>query len=175
MEPIVRETNDADLPGIAAIYNDAILNSTATFDVEPWSEERWRVWLRGHANPYAVIVAVDGEDVLGWGSLSPFRTKAAYRYTTENSVYVREDQRGNGIGRLLLARLVAVASENGFRTVIARIGGDNPVSVRLHERQGFETVAIEREVGHKFGRWLDVVVMQVMAGTPACNNGYDAC
>ena len=162
MEPIVREANDADLPGIAAIYNDAILNSTATFDVEPWSEERWRVWLRGHANPYAVIVAVDGEDVLGWGSLSPFRTKAAYRYTTENSVYVREDQRGNGIGRLLLARLVAVASENGFRTVIARIAGDNPVSVRLHERQGFETVGIEREVGHKFGRWLDVVVMQKM-------------
>ena len=122
-----------------------------------------------------MIVAVDGEDVLGWGSLSPFRTKAAYRYTTENSVYVREDQRGNGIGRLLLARLVAVASENGFRTVIARIAGDNPVSVRLHERQGFETVGIEREVGHKFGRWLDVVVMQWMVGTPACNNGYDAC
>jgi len=164
MEPALRVAEDADLPGIAAIYNDAILNSTATFDVEPWSEGQWRAWLRGHADPYAVIVAVDGEEVLGWGSLSPFRTKAAYRYTTENSVYVREGQRGNGIGRLLLARLVEVAATNSFRTVIARITGDNPVSVRLHERYGFEMVGVEREVGHKFGRWLDVVVMQRMVG-----------
>jgi len=162
MEPIVRPAEADDLPGIAAIYNDAILNSTATFDVEPWSEERWRDWLRRHADPYAAIVAADGQEVLGWAALSPFRSKAAYRYTSEDSVYVREDQRGNGIGRLLLARLVEVAAENGFRTVIARIAGDNPVSVRLHERLGFETVGVEREVGRKFGRWLDVVVMQWM-------------
>ena len=164
MEPIVRVARVADLPGIAGIYNDAILNSTATFDVEPWDAAQQRRWLRQHADPYSVIVAVEGGEVLGWASLSPFRSKAAYLYTTENSVYVRDDLRGIGIGRLLLARLLKVAAENGFRTVIARIAGDNPVSVRLHERYGFETVGVEREVGHKFGRWLDVVVMQRMVG-----------
>ncbi len=162
MEPKVRAVRAADLPGIAAIYNDAILNSTATFDLEPWDAARWQRWLRQHKRPYAVIVAVEGDEVLGWGSLSPFRTKAAYQYTAENSVYVREDLRGSGIGRLLLARLLEVATENGFRTMIARITADNPVSVRLHERYGFETVGVEREVGHKFGRWLDVAVMQKM-------------
>ena len=164
VEPIVRPATAADPPGIAGIYNHAILNSTATFDVEPWDAVRQRRWLREHTHPYAVIVAVDGEEVLGWASLSPFRTKAAYLYTAENSVYVRDDLRGNGIGQLLLARLLEVAAENGFRTVIARITADNPVSVRLHERYGFETVGVEREVGHKFGRWLDVVVMQRMVG-----------
>ena len=164
MEPKVRLARATDLPGIAAVYNHAILNSTATFDVEPWDAARQRRWLREHRRPYAVIVAVDGDTVLGWASLSPFRAKAAYQYTAENSVYVRDDLRGNGIGRLLLARLVEVAAENGFHSVIARIAGDNPVSVRLHERYGFRTVGVEREVGHKFGRWLDVVVMQVMVG-----------
>jgi phosphinothricin acetyltransferase len=164
MEPMIRAAAAADLPGIAAIYNDAILNSTATFDVEPWDDEQCRRWLREHGHPYAVIVAVGGDPVLGWASLSPFRAKAAYQYTAENSVYVRDDLRGNGIGGLLLARLLEVAAENGFRTVIARIAGDNPVSVRLHERYGFRTVGVEREVGHKFGRWLDVVVMQMMVG-----------
>jgi len=158
----VRLARATDLPGIAGIYNHAILNSTATFDVEPWDDARQRRWRREHRRPYAVIVAVDGDTVLGWASLSPFRAKAAYLYTAENSVYVRDDLRGSGIGGLLLARLLEVAAENGFRTVIARIAGDNPVSVRLHERHGFETVGVEREVGHKFGRWLDVVVMQVM-------------
>jgi len=139
MKPIIRAAADADLPGIAAIYNQAILNSTATFDVEPWDDEQWRRWLREHAHPYVVIVAAEGEGVLGWASLSPFRAKAAYLYTAENSVYVRDDLRGNGIGGLLLARLTEVAAENGFHSVIARIAGDNPVSVRLHERYGFQT------------------------------------
>ena len=164
MEPIVRLATTSDLPGIARIYNHAIFNSTATFDVEPWSDGQQHRWLHEHRRPYAVIVAVDGDTVLGWASLSPFRAKAAYQHTAENSVYVRDDLRGNGIGRLLLARLVEVAAENGFHSVIARIAGDNPVSVRLHERHGFETVGVEREVGHKFGRWLDVVVMQMMVG-----------
>src|SRR3990170_848240 len=139
MEPKVRLARATDLPGSAAVYNHAILNSTATFDVEPWDAARQRRWLREHRRPYAIIVAVDGDTVLGWASLSPFRTKAAYQYTAENSVYVRDDLRGKGIGVLLMERLLEVAAENGFRKLIARIAGDNPVSVQMHERLGFDT------------------------------------
>ncbi|HEY7467511.1 MAG TPA: GNAT family N-acetyltransferase, partial [Dehalococcoidia bacterium] len=93
-------------------------------------------------------------------SLGPFRSKPAYRHTTENSVYVRGDAQGNGVGGLLLARLVEVAAENGWHTIIARITAPNPASERLHARYGFERVGVEREVGRKFERWLDVLIMQ---------------
>ncbi|KKL10812.1 hypothetical protein LCGC14_2552100, partial [marine sediment metagenome] len=96
----------------------------------------------------------------GWASLGSYRLKEAYRFTAEDSVYVCSDMQGGGIGALLLARLLEAAAENGFRTVIARIAAPNPASVRLHRGFGFRRVGVEREVGRKFGRWLDVVVMQ---------------
>jgi L-amino acid N-acyltransferase YncA len=158
--PVIRSAEAADLPAIADIYNDAVLNSTATFDVEPWSTERRDTWFREHTHPYAVLIAVRGPDVLGWAALSPFQRKPAYRFTAETSLYVRAEHRGEGTGALLLARLLEVAAGNGFHSVLARIVGDNPASLRLHRRFGFRRVGVEREVGYKFDRWLDVVVMQ---------------
>ncbi len=156
---------DADLPAIADIYNDAVLNSTATFDVQPWTPERRDQWFREHSHPYAVLVAVRGDDVVGWAALSPFQRKPAYRFAGETSLYVRADLRGEGIGAILLARLLDVAARNGFHSVLARIVGDNPVSLRLHRRFGFRRVGVEREVGYKFDRWLDVIVVQkLLAG-----------
>ena len=156
----VRAAESRDLAAIADIYNDAILNSVATFDMEPWTPKYAARWLEEHRAPYAALVAERQDEVLGWASLGPFRSKPAYRYTTENSVYVREDAQGNGVGGLLLARLVQVADENGWHVVIARITAPNEASERLHARYGFERVGIEREVGRKFDRWLDVLVMQ---------------
>ncbi len=156
----MRAAEGGDLTAIADIYNDVVLNSMATFDVEPWTPERQQRWLSEHRHPHAVLVAEQADEVVGWASLGSYRSKPAYRFTVEDSVYVRTDVRGKGIGVLLLGRLLEVAAENGFRTVIARIAAPNPDSVRLHRRFGFRRVGVEREVGRKFGRWLDVVVMQ---------------
>jgi phosphinothricin acetyltransferase len=157
---VIRLAEAADLAAIADIYSDAVLNSTATFDVEPWTEDEQAGWLREHGHPYAVLVADRDREVVGWASLGRYRSKPAYRFTAEDSVYVRPDMHGEGIGALLLARLLEVAAENGFHAVIARIAGENPTSERLHRRFGFRRVGVEREVGRKFERWLDVVVMQ---------------
>lgn len=160
MRLTVRPARTADLPAIAEIYSDAVLNSTATFDTEPRSAAERGRWLREHGPPYVVLVAERDGEVVGWASLSPFRPKPAYRHTAEDSVYVRADARGRGVGAALLARLLEVAAENGFHSVIGLIAGENPASVRLHRRLGFRRVGVEREVGFKFDRWLDVVVMQ---------------
>jgi L-amino acid N-acyltransferase len=157
---VIRPAEVADLPAIADIHNDAVLNSTATFDVEPWTPDRRDLWFREHSHPYAVLVAARADDMLGWAALSPFQRKPAYRFAAETSLYVRAEHRGEGIGAMLLARLLKVAASNGFHSVLARIVGDNPASLRLHASLGFERVGVEREVGYKFDRWLDVVVMQ---------------
>jgi phosphinothricin acetyltransferase len=160
----VRAAEAGDLPAIAEIYNDAVLNSSATFDTEPATLEETEQWLRDRSRPYAVLVAEHEEEVVAWAAVKSFASKPAYRFTGENTVYVRADMRGKGVGKALLARLLEVAAESGFRSVIARIAAPNPASERLHRRLGFRRVGVEREVGHKFGRWLDVVVMQRMLG-----------
>jgi phosphinothricin acetyltransferase len=156
----IRPAQEADLPAILDIYNDAILNSTATFETVPRTLEEQGQWLREHSHPYAVLAAIHDGDVVGWACLSHFRPRPAYRFTAEDSVYVRADFWGKGLGTLLLARLLEVAASNGFHTVIALIVGDNPASLRLHRGFGFRRVGVEREVGYKFDRWLDVVIMQ---------------
>ena len=161
-EPIIRPATAADLPAVLDIYNEQVLNSTATFDVEPRSLAAQREWVKQFAPPYALLVAEQAGQVVAWGCLHPFGAKPGYRFTTENSVYVRADRRGGSLGRRMLAALIEAAAANGFHTIVARIAGDNPASVRLHESLGFEHAGHEREVGYKFERWLDVVVMQVV-------------
>jgi phosphinothricin acetyltransferase len=158
----VRAATESDVPAVLDIYNYYILKSIATFDVEPQTLDERLTWFHeSTSSPYCVVVAdVDG-DVGGFASLGPFRSKAAYRYTAENSVYVRPERQGDGIGGALLARTVELAKTGGLRAIIARIAGDNPASVALHARQGFEHIGTERDVGYKFERWIDVVVMQL--------------
>ena len=110
----------------------------------------------------AVVVAETEGEIVGFAALSPYRSRPAYSTTVEDSIYVRHDQRGNGVGRALLAELVEVAAARGFHTMMARIVGGHDASIGLHRSLGFELVGIEREVGRKFGRWLDVVLMQRM-------------
>jgi L-amino acid N-acyltransferase YncA len=161
-EYTLREATDADQRAILDIYNDAVLHSTATFDLEPRTWEGQLRWFQEHRPPYAVFVTTVGDTVAGWGSLSPFRPRPGYRFTAEDSIYVRQDFRGRGIGASLLELLIEAASRGRFHSVMALIDGDNAVSVRLHERFGFRHVGTFREVGFKFGRWLDVVHMQRM-------------
>ena len=158
----VREAGEADQRAILDIYNDAVLHSTATFDVEPRTWDGQQRWFQEHRSPYAVFVATVGDTVAGWGTLSRFRPRPGYRFTAEDSIYVRQDFRGRGIGAALLELLMDAARRGRFHSVMALIDGGNAVSIRLHERFGFRHVGTFREVGFKFGRWLDVVHMQWM-------------
>ena len=149
-----------DAEATRAIYNVEVTDSTVTFDLVPRTLEEQRRWLTARSGAHAVLVAEDGGEVVGFASFSPYRDRPAYSTSVEDSVYVRRDQQGQGIGKLLLAELVALATSHGFHTMIARIVGGHDASIALHRSLGFEVVGTEREVGRKFGRWLDVLVMQ---------------
>ena len=152
-------TDDAE--AIRAIYNVEVTTSTATFDLVPRTLEVQRDWLAARSGAHAVLVAVDPHGtVCGFGSLSPWRDRPAYSTTVEDSVYVARDHHGQGIGRALLGELVATAARHGFHACMARIVGGHDASIALHAACGFEVVGTEREVGRKFGRWLDVVLME---------------
>ncbi|MBA2624846.1 MAG: N-acetyltransferase [Acidimicrobiia bacterium] len=163
----VRRARPEDAEALRAIYNLEVTSSTVTFDLVPRGPEDQRAWLAERSGAHAVVVAVDGDEVLGFASLSPYRDRPAYTTTVEDSVYVRREAQGRGVGRALLAELLAVARASGFHTVVARVVGGHEASLALHRGQGFELVGTEREVGRKFGRWLDVVILQRLLGPPA--------
>jgi phosphinothricin acetyltransferase len=169
----IRLAEVADAEAIRTIYNVEVLETINTFDMVPRTRGEQEAWIREHSGVYPAVVAIDpggpgrtgpagarGEIVLGFGSLSPFRERSGYSATAEGSVYVDRTQRGRGIGRGLLAELLALASAHGFHSVIARIAGHNETSIGLHTAAGFELVGVEREVGRKHRQWLDVVELQ---------------
>lgn len=152
-----------DAAAIARIYNHEVEHSTATFDLRPRTLDEQRTWLVDRSGAHAVVVAVIDGEVAGFASLSPYRQRPAYNTTVESSVYVSDRHRGLGVGDHLMSELCGRSDSHGFHTMIARIGDSNTASIELHRKHGFETVGIEREIGRKFGRWLDVNVMQRMA------------
>ena len=159
----IRLASPGDGEAIRAIYNVEVLGSTNTFDMVARTREQQEAWLLEHRGVHPAIVAVDDDrTVLGFASLSYYRDRHAYATTAECSVYVGAAHRGAGIGRALLEELVERATLHGFHTLIARIGGDNDASVALHKACGFEPVGVEREIGRKFNRWLDVQVLERM-------------
>jgi L-amino acid N-acyltransferase len=160
---LVRLAAPSDAEAIRSIYNAEVTGSTATFDLVPRTAAEQVSWLEEHRGPYPAVVALgDGGAVLGFGSLSAYRDRPSYATTVEDSVYVDAGRRGSGVGRSLLDELVKLADQHGFHSMIARVGGDNQASVRLHLGCGFEMVGVEREVGRKFNRWLDVSVLQLL-------------
>jgi phosphinothricin acetyltransferase len=162
-EITVRLAEIGDAEAIRTIYNTEVTTATSTFDLVPRSLSDQEQWLTARSGAFSAIVAVDGEGVVvGFGSLSPYKERAAYRTTVEDSVYVDGSRQGEGIGTALLTRLVEVARSSGFHTVIARIEASGTGSRALHVKCGFELVGIEQEVGRKFNRWLDVAVLQLL-------------
>ena len=162
----IRPARLSDAEAIRGIYNHEVLRTTATFDLVPRSLEDQERWLEARSGAFTAIVAEDRGDgageVVGFAALSPYRERAAYRTSVEDSVYVRRDRAGEGIGRMLLGHLLDVADHSGFHAVFARIEASGEASRALHERCGFRLVGIEREVGRKFNRWLDVALMQCL-------------
>jgi L-amino acid N-acyltransferase YncA len=154
-----------DAEAIRDIYNVEVTTSTVTFDIVPRSLAEQRRYLTDRSGAHAVIVAERAGVVVGYGALSPWRSKPAYATSVEDSVYVHPAHQGRGIGALLLGELVRVATAHGFHAVFARIVDGHEASIRVHRGSGFAIVGTEREVGRKFGRWLDVVVMELLLGT----------
>jgi phosphinothricin acetyltransferase len=156
----VRLARRDDAEATRAIYNREVTETTVTFDLVPRSAEEQVQWIDEHSGAHPALVAVSRGEVVGFASLTPYRSRPAYSTTVEDSVYVRADQRGRGVGALLLGEIVSLASTSGFHAVMARIVGTHDASIRLHRACGFELIGVEREVGRKFGKWLDVALMQ---------------
>lgn len=153
-----------DAEAMRTIYNHEVENHTTTLDLVPRSLEAQRDWISQRSGAFSAVVAQldDHDQVVGFASLSPYRERAAYSTTVENSVYVSRAHGGRGIGRAMMDHLIEVARDSGFHSMIARIEASGEASLALHRACGFELVGIERQVGRKHRKWLDMAVMQLM-------------
>jgi L-amino acid N-acyltransferase len=160
--PTLRLATEADLPAINDIYNHYVLHSTCTYQTVPSTAEERAEWFAAHGPKHPVIVAEENGEVIGWGSLSRFHVRQAYENSVEDSIYLRHDQRGRGLGTLLLEELLRLAKEIGHHTVLGGADSEQAASIALHEKLGFVKVSHLKEVGYKQGRWLDVIWLQKM-------------
>ena len=158
----IRPAKLDDAAAIAEIYNEAILTTTATFDTETKSIEDREQWLKAHDDRHPVLVAVVDGAVVGWAAITQWSDRPAYADTAETSFYVHSAHRGRGIGRALKTAIISEARRLGFHTLIARIAEGSVESLHLNERAGFVHVGTLKEVGRKFGRLLDVHILQKM-------------
>lgn len=153
---------------ILDIFNDAILNSTALYDYKPWTMDTMKVWFETKAQHGFPVIGIVNDDgmLMGFGSYGQFRMRPAYKYTIENSLYVHRDHRGKGLGKILLNEIISHATSQNFHSIIAVIDASNEISLDLHRKAGFTQVGVFREVGYKFGRWLDAAFLQLNLETP---------
>jgi len=159
---MIRDATERDLPGIYAIYNDAVLNTTAIWNEQPVDLANRQAWFEARkAQNYPILVAEEHGEVSGYASFGDWRPFEGFRYSVEHSVYVRNDQRGKGLGARLMQVLIERARERGKYVMVAAIESGNQASVHLHERLGFVTTGQMPQVGIKFGRWLDLTFMQL--------------
>ncbi len=160
---LIRDAVEADLPAIRDIYNHAVEHTTAIWNEVLIDVDNRRAWMElRRAKGFPVLVAERDGKVAGYASYGDWRAFDGYRHTVEHSVYVDKDCRGAGIGKLLLQALIEHARANGKHVMIAAIEAENTPSIRLHETLGFRMVGIHKEVGTKFGRWLDLAMMELM-------------
>jgi len=164
---LIRDAQEADLEGILHIYNDAVRNSTAIWNDSPVDLESRRRWLaerQEQGNPVLVALGDDGQ-VAGYASYGPWRPHEGFRHTVEHSVYVRQGQRGSGVGRGLMHVLIQRARDSGRHVMVGAIESENRASIHMHQQLGFTHVGQMRQVGCKFGRWLDLTLVQLILHT----------
>jgi L-amino acid N-acyltransferase YncA len=170
MKIVVRAATAADLPATLAIYNELIGTTTTAWSEQPQTLAERREWFeRQQLRGFPTLVAVDGAEVVGMTSFGDFRDSGhwpGYRFTAEHSIHVRGDRRRRGIGRLLMEELLATARARGIHVLVGAIDATNAESIRFHETCGFVEVARMPETGFKFGRWLDLVLMQRFVDAP---------
>ena len=159
----IRHAEENDLPGILAIYNDVIVNTTAVYDYEQHTLSMRTAWFDAKKEQgFPVFVAADNEKILGLSSIGPFRAWAAYQYSVENSIYVASEARGMGIAKLLMPPIITAARQMKMHTILAGVDAGNEASIQLHRHFGFEEVAHFKQVGWKFDRWLDLKFLQLI-------------
>jgi L-amino acid N-acyltransferase YncA len=158
----LRAATEADLAAINEIYNHHVRHSTCTYQEEPESLEGRQQWFQHHGKQHPIIIAVADAKVVGWGSLSPYHVRSAYRRTVENSVYVHHEYHRRGIGALLLRDLIQRARQLGHHAIIAGIDAEQTASVAIHTKFGFKKVGHLSQIGFKFNRWLDVIYMELI-------------
>ena len=156
----IRYAHQKDIPAITEIYNEAICCTVATFDTHPKSLSEQKKWFKEHGPNNPILVAEKDTIIMGWAALSRWSTRCAYKKTAEVSVYVKKKFQGKNIGKNLLSAIVQEGKKVGLHTLIALITGGNTASIHLHESLGFFLVGVMKEVGYKFGRCLDVYLMQ---------------
>ena len=156
----IRIAVEKDLKYITEIYNYAILETNATFDTEIKTLDERREWFKKHGERYPIIIAEVNDNIVGWASLNEYSTKCAYSDTAELSLYIKPEYQGKGIGKKLMERIVKEGEKAGLHAILARITDGNKISVHLHEMFGFEHVGVLKEVGFKFGKRLDVYLME---------------
>lgn len=162
-DPQIRDAETADLEAITAIHNDAVLNTTAIWNEEAVTVEDRAAWLSDRQQKgYPVIVAVDETGVLGYATFGDWRPHSGYRHTVEHSVYVRDGQRGRGIGKALMIELIHRARRLGKHVMVAAIESSNTGSIIMHKRLDFMQVGRMPQVGTKFDRWLDLTFLQLV-------------
>lgn len=157
---------ESDLPAIAAIYAHYVAHSVATFASVAPTDDEWRKWLTDHTGPHPAIVAVIDDRVVGWGTLSKWNQRCAYRTTVEDSVYVHHELHRRGVGRAILARLIELARALNHRIIVGQIADHQAASERLHESFGFRRMGCLEDVGFKFGRAIDVSMFQLTLRAP---------
>ena len=163
----LRPARREDCPAISAIYNHYVEHDTCTYQTEPESLSDRQAWFDKHGPRHPVFVAESDGAIVGWASLSPYNLRHGYRMTVEDSVYLDPTWRGRGLGTALLRHLIDAARACGHHTIIAAISAEQAPSVALHARAGFVEAGRLTQVGHKFGRWLDVLYMQLVLESPA--------
>ncbi len=156
----IRRAALKDLDAITEIYNEAISKTVATFDIQPKTPGEQKPWFKSHNVKHPLLVAEHDGQVAGWASLGEWSDRCAYSGTAEVSLYVKSEHQGRGIGRKLLKALIEEGEKAGLHTIVARITEGNEASLSLFKSEGFELVGVMREVGRKFGKLLDVSIMQ---------------
>ena len=163
MQTIIRKAVEKDLPDMLDIYNDAIVNTTAVYDYKPHTLDMRKKWFEDKAkNNIPVLVAETDHQISGFASYGPFRAWAAYKYSVEHSVYVHQNFRRQGIAKKLLQVLIEEVKQKDLHTIIAGIDASNSVSIHLHKQLGFEEAGCIKQAGYKFGKWLDLLFMQLI-------------
>ncbi len=160
--PEIRFAAPEDAESIARIYNQAVLHSTATFDQEPKTAEDRRQWLAHHGPRHPVLALVEDGEVIGWGSLTQYSDRRAYDGTVEISTYIDESHLGHGYGTMLSEALIDLAPSLGIHVILSRICTENTASLAMAAKLGFREVGVMHEVGYKFDRWLDVVLLEAL-------------
>lgn len=158
----IRPATEKDQFAILDIYNEAVENTTATFDTEQRSAENQMLWFKKHKNNHPVIIGEEDDIIKGWASLSPWSDRKAYDGTVEVSVYVHHDHRGKGIGKKLLEIITLEGKKVNNHTIISRISAGNEISIHIHEQIGYRHIGVMKEAGIKFGKYIDVYFMQYM-------------